>query len=136
MCTLLVWRVELSTSHHASTNGNIVLPFVQCCASFALDGRPTLCGGLEMSHLLHIDSSVRGDDSVSRRLTARTADRWRAAHPDGTVTYRDLGPSPIPHLDAATGLARMVTAKQRTPAQDASFALSAELIDEIKQANT
>jgi FMN-dependent NADH-azoreductase len=89
-----------------------------------------------MSHLLHIDSSVRGDQSVSRRLTARAADRWRAAHPGGTVTYRDLGTNPIPHLDAATGLARMVTAEQRTRAQDASFALSTELIDEIKQADT
>ena len=89
-----------------------------------------------MSHLLHIDSSVRGEDSVSRRLTARAADRWRAAHPGGTVTYRDLGTDPIPHLDAATGLARMVTAEQRTAAQDVSFALSAELIDEIKQADT
>jgi FMN-dependent NADH-azoreductase len=89
-----------------------------------------------MSHLLRIDSSVRGDLSVSRRLTTRAADRWRAAHPDGTVTYRDLGTSPIPHLDAATGLARMVTAEQRTTAEDASFALSAELIDEIKQADT
>jgi FMN-dependent NADH-azoreductase len=89
-----------------------------------------------MSHLLHIDSSVRGEVSVSRRLTAWGADRWRAAHPGGTVTYRDLGASPIPHLDAATGLARMVTAQQRTPAQDASFVLSAELIDEIKQADT
>jgi FMN-dependent NADH-azoreductase len=89
-----------------------------------------------MSHLLHIDSSVRADQSVSRRLTARAADRWRAAHPDGTVTYRDLGTNPIPHLDAATGLARMVGPEQRTPAQDASHALSAELIDEIKQADT
>ena len=89
-----------------------------------------------MSHLLHIDSSVRGDVSVSRRLTARAADRWRAAHPGATLTYRDLGTNPIPHLDAATGLARMVTAEQRTPAEDASFALSAELIDEIKQADT
>jgi FMN-dependent NADH-azoreductase len=89
-----------------------------------------------MSHLLHIDSSVRGEVSVSRRLTTRAADRWRAAHPGGTVTYRDLGTSPIPHLDAATGLARMVAAEQHTPAQDASFALSVELIDEIKQADT
>jgi FMN-dependent NADH-azoreductase len=89
-----------------------------------------------MSHLLHIDSSIRGDDSVSRRLTARAADRWRAAHPGAAVTYRDLGTDPIPHLDAATGLARMVTAEQRTPAQDASSALSAELIGEIKQSDT
>jgi FMN-dependent NADH-azoreductase len=100
------------------------------------DCQQTIYGGLEMSHLLHIDSSVRGEVSVSRRLTARAADRWRGAHSGGTVTYRDLGTSPIPHLDAATGLARMVTAEQRTAAQDASFALSAELIDEIKQADT
>ena len=89
-----------------------------------------------MSHLLHIDTSVRGDASVSRRLTARAADRWQAAHPGATVTYRDLGTNPIPHLDAATGLARMATAAQRTAAEDASLALSAELIDEIKQADT
>jgi FMN-dependent NADH-azoreductase len=89
-----------------------------------------------MAHLLHIDSSVRGEHSVSRRLTDRAADRWRAAHPGATVTYRDLGIDPIPHLDAATGLARMVPAEQRTPAQDVSLALSAELIDEIKQATT
>jgi FMN-dependent NADH-azoreductase len=89
-----------------------------------------------MSHLLHIDSSVRGEVSVSRRLTARAADRWRAAHPGATVTYRDLGTDPIPHVDAATGLARMVTAEQRTPAQDASLALSAELIGEITRADT
>jgi FMN-dependent NADH-azoreductase len=89
-----------------------------------------------MSHLHHIDSSVRGHDSVSRRLTDRAADRWRAAHPGGTVTYRDLGTNPIPHLDAATGLARMVTAEQRTSAQAASHALSTELVDEITQADT
>src|SRR6202022_2675458 len=96
----------------------------------------TIYGRLEMSHPLHIDSSVRGEVSVSRRLTARAADRWRGAHPGAAVTYPDLGTSPIPHLDAATGLARMVAAEQRTPAQDASLALSAELIDEIKQADT
>jgi FMN-dependent NADH-azoreductase len=89
-----------------------------------------------MAHLLHIDSSVQGDQSVSRRLTARAAERWRAAHPDGTVTYRDLATDPIPHLDAATGLARMIPADQHTPAQQASFALSVELIEEIKRADT
>ena len=72
-----------------------------------------------MAHLLHIDSSVRGDQSVSRRLTALAAQRWRATHPGGTVTYRDLAVDPIPHLNPAV------------PAT-----LSAELIDEIKRADT
>jgi FMN-dependent NADH-azoreductase len=43
---------------------------------------------------------------------------------------------PIPHLDAATGTARLVPADQRTPAQEASFALSVALVDEIKNADT
>src|SRR3954467_3904806 len=89
-----------------------------------------------MAHLLHIDSSVQGDQSVSRRLTARAAERWHATHPGGTVTYRDLAVDPIPHLDAATGSARLVPAHERTPAQEASFAFSGELVDEIKNSDT
>jgi FMN-dependent NADH-azoreductase len=89
-----------------------------------------------MPHLLHIDSSVQGDRSVSRKLTARARDAWHAAHPGGTVTYRDLGSNPVPHLDAATGMTRAVAPEQRTPAQAASWALTEELINEIKQADT
>jgi len=89
-----------------------------------------------VAHLLHIDSSIQGDRSVSRKLTARAADAWRAAHPGGTVTYRDLGSNPVPHFDAATGLARLVPPGQRTPAQAASWALIEELIGEIKAADT
>jgi FMN-dependent NADH-azoreductase len=89
-----------------------------------------------MAHLLHIDSSIQGERSVSRALTARAADAWLAAHPAGTVTYRDLGAHPLPHLDAAGGTARMVPPDQHTPAQAASWALTETLVDEIKQADT
>jgi FMN-dependent NADH-azoreductase len=71
-----------------------------------------------MSHLLHIDSSIQGDRSVSRRLTARAAARWRAAHPGGTVTYRDLAADPLPHF------------------LDLGYAHSAELVDEVRRADT
>jgi FMN-dependent NADH-azoreductase len=91
---------------------------------------------IEMPHLLHIDSSVQADRSVSRKLTARARDLWRAAHPGGTVTYRDLGSNPLPHLDAATGTARGVPPELRTPAQAASWALTEELVNEIKEADT
>jgi len=87
-------------------------------------------------HLLHIDSSIQGERSVSRRLTARAARVWLAAHPDGTITYRDLGADPLPHLDADGGLARMVAPEDHTPAQAASWALTNELIDEVKRADT
>lgn len=89
-----------------------------------------------MPHLLHLDSSFQGDSSVSRRLTAQAAQRWQLTHPRGTVTYRDLAADPVPHLDAETGMARLVRAAERTPAQHASFALSEQLVGEIKRADT
>jgi FMN-dependent NADH-azoreductase len=89
-----------------------------------------------MTHLLHIDSSIRGEDSISRKLSARAADGWRAAHPGGTVTYRDLGGDPLPHLTAASGLARMVPPEDHTPAQAQSWALTLELVNEVKEADT
>jgi FMN-dependent NADH-azoreductase len=89
-----------------------------------------------MAHLLHIDASIQGDRSVSRRLSDRAARAWQAAHPGGTVTYRDLGRDPIPHLDEASGLARLVPPEQHTPAQAASWALTLRLIGEITAADT
>jgi FMN-dependent NADH-azoreductase len=87
-------------------------------------------------HLLHIDSSIQGERSTSRRLTARAAARWFATHPGGTVTYRDLGADPIPHLDAASGPARIIPPADHTPAQTESYALTRTLIDEIAAAGT
>jgi FMN-dependent NADH-azoreductase len=87
-------------------------------------------------HLLHIDSSFQTGASVTRALTARAGERWLAAHPGGTVTYRDLGTDPVPHIDTASGLARMVAADVHTPEQAASWALSVALIGEIEAADT
>src|SRR3954451_16507078 len=106
------------------------------CAINGLSYTNDLWAANDMAHLLHIDSSIQGERSVSRRLTARAAAAWRAAHPDGTVTYRDLGADPLPHFDAASGTARMVPPDQHTPEQAASYALSVELVNEILAAYT
>jgi FMN-dependent NADH-azoreductase len=87
-------------------------------------------------HLLQIDSSIQGERSTSRALTARAAAAWRAAHPEGTVTYRDLAADPLPHLDAESGLARMVPAAARTPAEAASWEISRQLVAEVVEADT
>src|SRR3954468_15157896 len=97
----------------------------------------SIYGGSPMpGHLLHIDSSFQTDASVTRALTSRARERWLAAHPEGTVTYRDLGADPIPHLDTASALARMVAADVHTPEQAASWAMSVALIGEIEAADT
>lgn len=51
--------------------------------------------------LLHIDSSITGDNSFSRRLTRAVVDRLVAAHPEAQVTARDLAGEPLPHLTLA-----------------------------------
>ncbi len=89
-----------------------------------------------MAHLLHIDSSIQGDSSISRALTARAAARWHAAHPGSSVTYRDLATDPIPHFSQASNEARSVPAEQHNEAQAAAAALSAELVGEIIDADT
>jgi FMN-dependent NADH-azoreductase len=89
-----------------------------------------------MPHLLHIDSSIQGERSVSRSLTARAAAAWLAAHPGGTVAYRDLGAHPLPHLDSESGRARMVPPEEHTAAQAASWELTKQLVDEVLAADT
>lgn len=51
--------------------------------------------------LLHIDSSILGDQSVSRELTGAIVARWRDTVPDLDVVARDLGSEPLAHLSGA-----------------------------------
>ena len=51
--------------------------------------------------LLHIDSSVLGDNSVSRSLTAGIVAQQKALHPGLEVSYLDLAQQPLQHLSPA-----------------------------------
>lgn len=48
--------------------------------------------------MLHIDSSITGNLSVSRQLTARTVAAWMTLHPGAEVQYLDLASLAVPHL--------------------------------------
>ena len=48
--------------------------------------------------LLHIDSSILGDNSVSRALTAQLVARLRTEDPKAELHYRDLAARPLSHL--------------------------------------
>ncbi|MGW4215080.1 FMN-dependent NADH-azoreductase [Lentzea sp. NPDC004789] len=52
-----------------------------------------------MTNLLHIDSSIRHEGSVTREITGAFADVWRSVNPEGGYTYRDLNAAPVPHVD-------------------------------------
>jgi len=49
-------------------------------------------------NLLHIDSSILGENSASRQLSREIVARWRATVPGVKVTYRDLAAEALPHL--------------------------------------
>jgi FMN-dependent NADH-azoreductase len=51
--------------------------------------------------LLHIDASILGDNSVSRRVSAAIVDSLRKADPGTEIVYRDLGAAPLAHFTAA-----------------------------------
>lgn len=48
--------------------------------------------------LLHVDSAITGDDSVSRKLSADIVARLQQSDPGIEVTHRDLVAQPIGHL--------------------------------------
>lgn len=52
-----------------------------------------------MATLLHIDSSPRGNSSISRKISKAAVDAWKAKDPDGKVVERDLTKSNLTFVD-------------------------------------
>ena len=48
--------------------------------------------------ILHIDSSIQGEGSVSRSLSAAAVETLAAQHPEAEIEYRDLAAEPLDHL--------------------------------------
>ena len=85
-----------------------------------------------MSHLLFIDVSPMGENSVSRSIADAYVAAYTASHKDAAVVKRDLSLDPIPHLDTETIMAGYIPAEQRTPSQVAKHAFRMELVAEVK----
>ena len=51
--------------------------------------------------ILHVDSSILGDNSVSRAVSAAVVARLKALDPGAEVVVRDLAAKPIAHLSGA-----------------------------------
>lgn len=52
-------------------------------------------------NLLHIDSAITGENSVTRQIGAAIVESARRANPGLNVIHRDLAADPVPHLDAS-----------------------------------
>ncbi|MBQ5939843.1 MULTISPECIES: FMN-dependent NADH-azoreductase [unclassified Massilia] len=86
-------------------------------------------------NILHITSSVRGNDSESTRVTNQIVEKLLAANPGATVTRRDFGANPHPLLDGAAVGALFTPVDKRTVEQAARVALDDALIAEAQAAD-
>ncbi|WP_414753681.1 FMN-dependent NADH-azoreductase [Anabaena sp. CCY 9910] len=85
--------------------------------------------------LLHLDSSPRGERSISRTLTQQFVSLWKQMYPDVPVIYRDLGRYPVPAIDEAWIAAAFCPPSQLTPELQSALMISDELIAELLAAN-
>lgn len=85
--------------------------------------------------LLHIDSSILGDNSASRQLSDEVVKAWQAAHPGLDVSYRDVAAEAIEHFSAATLVAAGTPAELRDAAQKHEAQLSADTLAQFMAAD-
>jgi len=88
-----------------------------------------------MTHILHLDASPRGDRSVSRSLAKEFISNWQAAHPNDTVTYRDLGHHPVPFVTEAWIAGAFTPPDLHSPESAEAMRISDELVDEFLAAD-
>lgn len=85
--------------------------------------------------LLHIDSGILGDYSVSRRLSAATVAQLKAAHPGLTVTYRDLATNPVAHLSGSYLAAQSIDPSQHDAQLRKDLADGASVLEDFLAAD-
>jgi len=88
-----------------------------------------------MAHVLHLNASPRGSASHSRQVSGEFVQAWLSAHPEDTVTIRDLGHQAVPHVSEEFIGAMYTPAEARTPFQAETLKLSDELIGELQAAD-
>jgi FMN-dependent NADH-azoreductase len=88
-----------------------------------------------MTTLVHITSSITGDNSHSTRLSNEFVAKWQKLNPSGKVIQRNLAADAIPHLDGTRLQALFTPTEQRTDAQQAIVDYSDALIAELRNAD-
>ena len=85
--------------------------------------------------LLHLDSSILGDNSASRQLSKAVVDAWKNADSSVQVSYRDLAADAYSHFSAATLVAGGTPAELRDAAQKHEAELAEATLNEFLAAD-
>ncbi|VWC08888.1 FMN-dependent NADH-azoreductase 1 [Burkholderia lata] len=88
-----------------------------------------------MSRILLITSSPRSTDSLSTRFAHDLARQLAARDASSAVTLRDLSTDPLPHIDDAYIVGRMLPPDARSAEQAQAVELAQALIDELRAAD-
>jgi FMN-dependent NADH-azoreductase len=87
-------------------------------------------------NVLHIDSGILGDHSVSRRLTAAVTAQIKAEQPGVAITYRDLVANPLSHLSGVHLMAANAKPEDVDATIAADNAEGAAVLEEFLAADT
>lgn len=85
--------------------------------------------------ILHLDSSVTGEKSVSRPLSAAAAEQLKKANPGAEYVYRDLVKNTLRHYTAVLRIYGE-NVEQITDQQKAELETGKEILDEFLGADT
>lgn len=85
--------------------------------------------------LLHLDSSILGNASASRQLSAAVVDAWKNGRADIQISYRDLASDALGHFSAASLVAGGTPAELRDAAQAHEVALAEKTMEEFLAAD-
>lgn len=88
-----------------------------------------------MPTLLVVESSPRGDQSMSRGLAQRFVERWKRVHPEGRVVERDLMNTNLPFVTMPWLAAYFTPDEHQTPEMKRTLGLSNELVSELLAAD-
>ena len=84
---------------------------------------------LRIMNILHLDSSARKENSISRKLAKELVQKLQ-----GQVTYRDISQN-MPFVDGIKGAGFIIPEEERTEKDRKLFKFSDELVDELLESN-
>lgn len=84
-----------------------------------------------MTGLLVVETSPRGENSISRNMTRRFVSQWQAAHPGESVTVRDLTETNLPFVTAPWLQAYFTSPEHQSEEMKNELRLSDQLVEEL-----
>lgn len=84
---------------------------------------------------MHVDSSPRGERSISRALTKEFVSSWLHHYPGDTITYQDVGRYPVPPIDEPWIVAAFNKSADLPPDLAEVLRISDQLISELLEAD-